>query len=350
MKIGLYGYEGSGASTLFNALTGQEVPTGFGSNRKTHIGTVKIPDPRIDKLTVLYKPKKTIYTELIFSDFPSGGKGTAKSLSNVSEAKASDMLALVVQGFNAEWMAEKADPLNELENLLTEMVLSDLEQVERYMERLRRFGKKNLDPFIMSAMEKALPHLEDGKSLRTLEFTTEEVEHIRGFSFLSSKPTIVAVNVDEDKYKDPVSDAILSVAKEHEVEPFVLSAKIEEEISKMSPEDQEMFLEDLGIDEQISGRFLRASYKLASLISFFTVGPDEVRSWTIRKGTKAKAAAGVIHSDLEKGFIRAEVFTYDHIVEAKGSEPDLKKLGRIRLEGKEYEVLDADILNIRFNV
>ncbi len=351
MKIGLYGYEGAGASTLFNALTGQEVPTGFGGGKpKTHIGTVKVPDRRIDRLSALYTPKKTIFAELVFSDFPAAGKdaGRGKALANISEAKAMDLLALVVGAFHHDWMDQAPDPTVELENLLTELILTDLDQVERFMERQRKV--KGTDPFLLSAMEKMQPHLEEGLSLRTLELTPEELQHIRGFSFLSIKPAIVAVNVDEEKYGQPVPETLLAVARSHGVEPFILSAAVEEEIAKLSQEDQAMFLEDLGIEEPISGRFIRAAYNLANLISFFTVGPDEVRSWTIPKGTKAKQAAGTIHSDLEKGFIRAEVFTYDDILAVGGKEAELKKQGKLRLEGKEYPVKDGDILHIRFNV
>ncbi|MBU1239399.1 hypothetical protein KJ865_06790, partial [Myxococcota bacterium] len=244
MKIGLYGYEGAGATTLFNALTGQEVATGFGSGKKkTHIGTVKVPDKRIDRLSALYQPKKTIFAELVFSDFPAAGKdaGRGKALSNVAEAKAVDILALVIGSFHGEWMSEEPNPALETENLLTELVLSDLDQVERFMERQKKLKSSTQDPFIQRAMEKALPHLSDGKSLRTLEFTEEEMQHIRGFSFLSIKPSIVAINVDEDDYGKPIPPEVLSVTSAHGVEPFLLSAKVEEEISRLSSEDQAMF-------------------------------------------------------------------------------------------------------------
>jgi ribosome-binding ATPase len=352
MKIGLYGYENAGSTTLFNALTGREIPTGFSSEKKLNIGTVKVPDKRIDILSGLYKPKKTIYSELIFSDFPAAGKNSVrgKALANVSEARAVDILALVVGSFPNQFDDSDPDPVNELSNLLTEMVILDLDQVENFIRRQKKVKGTAQNPFINSAVVKMKPHLEEGKSLRTLELKKEELQHITGFSFLSLKPALVAVNVDENKITESISQEMIELCKEHKLESFILSAKVEEEIAKLSSEDQDMFMEDLGITDLIGSRFIRKAYELANLHSFFTVGPDEVRSWTIRKGTFAKKAAGTIHSDLEKGFIRAEVFHYNDIIEVDGNEAQLKKLGKHRLEGKEYIVKDGDILNIRFNV
>jgi GTP-binding protein YchF len=352
MKIGLYGYEGAGATTLFNALTGQSVATGFGGERqKVHLGTVKVPDARIDILTAMYKPKKTVHAELVFSDFPavSGEKG--KALSNVSEAKAVDILALVIGAWDTGMGTEKPDPANEFDNLVTEMVILDLVQVERFIERSKKIKPTApLEIMVLRIMEKLQPHLEEGLSLRTLNLSTDEVQALRGYAFLSLKPSIVAVNVDEGRMQEPIPPALLSIAQKHGTQPFLLSAKVEEEISKMSDDEQTMFLEDLGIKEPLSGRFIRATYSLSNLVSFFTVGEDEVRSWPIQVGTNARKAAGTIHSDLEKGFIRAEVFHYDDIVGAKGDEGELKKHGKLRVEGKEYPVKDGDIINIRFNV
>lgn len=351
MKIGLYGYEGAGASTLFNALTGLKVATGYGGEKeKIHIGTVKVPDPRIDILTELYKPKKTVFAELVFSDFPARSKDAVKgkALSNVSEAKAVDILALVIKSFSDEFTEKEVNAASELESLLTEMILVDLEQIEKYLERQAKVAKK--DPLIISTLERMVPHLSDGLSLRTFELTNEETTAMRGFSFLSIKKAIAAINVNEGDTGNELPANLAQVAEKHGVKPFLLSAAIEEEISTMPPEDQEMFLQDLGLSEPLSARFIRAAYELSDLISFFTVGPDEVRSWPIGRNTTAKRAAGAIHSDLEKGFIRAEVFHYDDIIAVKGVEAELKKLGKLRLEGKEYPVKDGDILNIRFNV
>ncbi|MBN2723404.1 MAG: redox-regulated ATPase YchF [Deltaproteobacteria bacterium] len=350
MKIGLYGYEGAGASTLFNALTGQNVVTGFGGDKeKVHIGTVKVPDSRIDRLTELYSPKKTVFAELVFSDFPSKSKDQkGKSLGNISEAKSVDILALVIKAFSDKYSEEEVDAASELEMLLTEMAILDLEQIERYIEKQSKVGKK--DPQIIKIMEKMVPHLSEGLSIRTMELSESEVLAMRGFSFLSSKRALAAINVNEDKVAEGTAGDILEIAAKHGVMPFVLSAGVEEEITSMETEDQEMFLDDMGLTEPVSGRFIRAAYELSDLISFFTVGPDEVRSWPIARNTNARKAAGAIHSDLEKGFIRAEVFHYDDIIAVNGVESELKKLGKHRLEGKDYIVKDGDILNIRFNV
>ncbi len=346
MKIGLYGYEGAGATTLFNAITGFDIPTGFsGDRQQTHIGTVKVPDPRLDVLTELYKPKRTVHAELVFTDFPAASR-ERKALTNVQEAKSMDMLVLLVDAYSDG----NRDFAGEMENLLTEMVLVDLDHVSRYLEKQRKVPTAARDMRLFAIVERLLPDLENGIPVRKIELTDEDRSLLRGFSFLTAKPALVAINVGEERLNDDLSQAARELAATHGVNTFLLSARVEEEISRLAPEDQEMFLADLGLSEKLSGRLLRATYDLADLMCFFTVGADEVRAWTIRKNTFARQAAGAIHSDLEKGFIRAEVFTYDDIVDVKGSEPELKKRGKFRLEGKEYVVRDGDILHIRFNV
>ncbi len=348
MKIGLYGYENAGATTLFNAITGFDVPTGFsGDRQQTHLGTVKVPDPRLDVLTRLYSPKKTIHAELVFSDFPAASR-EKKALSNVQEAKSMDMLVLLVGAFSAD--GATPDPVGELENLLTEMVIVDLEHVTKYLEKQRKVPAAAKDTRLFALVERLLPHLEGGLPLRTFGLTAEEENALRGFAFLTQKPALAAINVNEARLSEKPGEGLERLAEHHGVRPFLLSARVEEEISRLAPEDQELFLADLGLPEKLSGRLLRAAYDLANLMCFFTVGPDEVRAWTIRKNTPAKQAAGAIHSDLEKGFIRAEVFTYDDIVEVNGNEAELKKRGKLRLEGKDYIVRDGDILHVRFNV
>lgn len=347
MKIGLYGYENAGATTLFNAITGLNIATGFsGDRQQTHLGTVKVPDPRLDVLTRLYNPKRTVHAELVFSDFPAASR-EKKALANIQEAKTMDMLVLMVGAFSAD--GSLPNPAGELENLLTEMVLVDLEHVSKYLDKQRKVpGAK--DTRLFALVERLLPHLEQGLPLRTFALSPDEENLLRGFSFLTQKPALAAINVDEDKLTLSTDPKLEQIAQSHGVVPFLLSARVEEEIAQLSAEDQEMFLADLGLSEKLSARLIRAAYDLANLMSFFTVGPDEVRAWTIRKNTPAKQAAGAIHSDLEKGFIRAEVFTYDDIVSVQGNETELKKRGKLRLEGKDYIVQDGDILHIRFNV
>lgn len=348
MKIGLYGYENAGATTLFNAITGMHVATGFsGDRQQTHLGTVKVPDSRLDVLTRLYNPKRTVHAELVFSDFPAASR-EKKALANIQEAKTMDMLVLMVGAFSTD--GAPPDSAGEMENLLTEMVLVDLEHVSKYLEKQRKVPAAAKDVRQFALVERLLPHLEQGLPLRTFGLTADEENLLRGFSFLTQKPALAAINVDEDKITQSADPKLEEIARAHGVVPFLLSARVEEEIAQLSPEDQEMFLSDLGLSEKLSGRLIRAAYDLADLMSFFTVGPDEVRAWTIRKNTPAKQAAGAIHSDLEKGFIRAEVFTYDDIVAVQGNEAELKKRGKLRLEGKDYIVQDGDILHIRFNV
>ncbi len=349
MKIGLYGYQGAGATTLFNALTGLEAQTGYGGGKGVNKGIVKVPDPRIDRLAEIYRPKRTVYAEMLFMDFPPPPPGTT-GLTNVDEARRMDMLALVVKGFTDEATGEKSDPALQLEELLGEMVLTDQDQFERYVQRRKKMKK---DPSLAmqdAAVEKALAHLEQGLSLRTLEWSEDELRALRSFAPLTVKPALVAVNVDEDEVGSELPPEVHELAARHGLEVFKLSARVEEEISRLEPDEQREFLEDMGLDEPLSARFIRAAFSLMDLISFFTVGEDEVRAWPIPRGTNAKAAAGAIHSDLERGFIRAEVFHYDDLMAAGGDENEVKKQGKLRLEGKDYIVKDGDILHIRFNV
>jgi len=346
MKIGLVGFAGSGKTTVFNTLTGLDIPTGFGGS--VHLGTVKVPDERIDRLSAIFKPKKTTYAEIVFSDIPGEHGAEHKGLSRkaLEPIRAQDVLCLVLRAFPNPALEGPADPAAELEAFHTECVLADLEMVERKLDR----GKKDrTDPLQTAAFELMKQTLEAGLPLRSLPETVLHRAMLTGFSFLTDRPLLVVLNQSEDRAAEPIPEVLASRLAELSAAGLVLSASVEAEIAQLDPADQAAFLADLGLTESAVARFIRTAYGLLELISFFTVGEDEVRAWPIQRGITAQAAAGKIHSDLERGFIRAEVMAYDDFI-ALGSEHAVKEAGRFKVEGKDYVVADGDIMNIRFNV
>ena len=346
MKIGLVGFAGSGKTTVFNTLTGLDVPVGFGG--ELHLGTVKVPDQRIDALTKIFKPKKTIYAEIVFSDIPGEHGAEKKGLSQkaLQQIRDQDVLCLVLRAFANPALETAADPAGDLDAFYTECLLADLSLVER---RLDRAKKDKPDPMELAAFELMKATLEQELPLRSLSEQVLHRERLTGYSFLTDRPLMVVVNRSEDEAAAPLPDAMAARLKAMHAAGLVLSASVEAEIAKMEPADQSAFLDDLGLRESALTRFIHTAYGLLDLIAFFTVGPDEVRAWPVRRGSNAKQAAGKIHSDLERGFIRAEVMPYA-VFMAHGSEHALKEAGKLQLEGKDYVVADGDILNIRFNV
>jgi len=345
MKIGLVGFAGSGKTTVFNTLTGLNVPTGFGGS--VHLGTVKVPDERIDRLSAIFKPKKTTYAEIVFSDIPGEHGGEHKSLSRkaLEPIRTQDVLCLVLRAFPNPALESKADPAAELEAFHTECILADLEMVERKLDRAR---KDKSDPLQVAAFELMKQTLETERPIRSLPETALHRDLLTGYSFLTDKPLLAVLNRGEDQAAEPLPETLARRLTALTAAGLVLSASVEAEIARLDPADQATFLADLGLKESARARFLRTAYGLLDLISFFTVGEDEVRAWPIRRGSHARAAAGKIHSDLERGFIRAEVMPYDDFI-AHGSEHALKEAGKFKLEGKDYVVADGDILSIRFN-
>jgi GTP-binding protein YchF len=346
MKVGLVGFAGSGKTTVFNTLTGLDVPTGFGGS--VHLGTVKVPDERIDRLSAIFKPKKTTYAEIVFSDIPGEHGGVHKGLSPkaLEPIRAQDVLCLVLRAFPNPAVEAKADPAAELEAFHTECVLADLEMVERKLDR----GKKDkTDPLQMAAFEQMKQTLEAERPIRSLPETALHREMLTGFAFLTDKPLLAVLNRSEAEAALPMPEILGKRLTELSAAGLVLSASVEAEIAQLDPADQAAFLADLGLKESARARFVRTAYELLDLISFFTVGEDEVRAWPIPRGTHARAAAGKIHSDLERGFIRAEVMAYADFI-AHGSEHAVKEVGKFKLEGKDYIVADGDIMSIRFNV
>lgn len=346
MKVGLIGRRGCGKTTIFNMLTGLEAQVGgYASSDKAeiHLGVIKVPDQRIDLLSEIFQPKKTTYAEIRFTDFPaSQGNDNAKAGSELlAQMREVEAMALVLRDFGPE-----ADPLRELNDLLAEMILADLVVVENRLTKFKKEKGKEQESLLLERCRKTL---ESEESLRGLSLTPDEENFISGFGFLSRKPLLALFNTSDDRAGKSLLPAYEEELRRREVRGLALAAKVEMEIAQLNEADRETFLKEVGIEESARARFIRASYRLLDLVSFFTTGKDEVRAWTIKKGTTAKKAAGKIHSDIERGFIRAEVVSYEEFI-ALGSEVKCREAGRLRLEGKDYVVHDGDIVHFRFNV
>ena len=346
MKIGLVGFAGSGKTTVFNTMTGMDVPVGFGGELR--LGIVRVPDERIDKLSGIFSPKKTTLAEMSFCDIPGEHGAEKKGLSprGLQQIRDQEALCLVLRDFVNPALEGESDPAGDLEAFHTECLFADLEIVER---RLERAVKERAEPQEVAAFELMKATLEDERPLRMLSAQELNRDYLRGYGLLTDRPLLVALNRDETKAAEPMPEVIVARLEELDAAGLVLSASVEAEIAGLDPEDQAAFLEDLGLAEPALARFIRTAYGLLDLISFFTVGEDEVRAWTIRRGTTARPAAGRIHSDLERGFIRAEVIPYTTFIEF-GSEQAVKDAGRFQVEGKEYVLADGDIMHVRFNV
>ena len=342
MKIGLIGQRGAGKTTIFNMLTGLQAQVGGFGKEDVHLGVIKVPDARIDKLSAIFKPKKTTYAEIRFTDFPPSQEEDLKSNNAlVAQMREVDAITLVLRDFDAG-----ANPLKDLNVLLTEMILADLTVVENRRGRLK---KEKARPQEEALLERCAAALENEESLRNLPFTPDEENLASGFGFLSRKPLLVIFNTSEEKAGADLEPAHQQELKRRKLQGLALSGKVEMEIAQLDESDRIAFLKEIGIVEPARERFIRAAYALLDLISFFTSGEDEVRAWTIEQGTAAKKAAGRIHSDIERGFIRAEVVAYDDFI-IYGSDAKCREAGKLRLEGKEYVVKDGDIIHFRFAV
>lgn len=343
MKVGLIGHRGAGKTTIFNMLTGLKAQVGgFGAREEVHLGVIKVPDGRVDKLAEIFMPKKTTYAEIRFSDFPPQGDDILKSNDAlVAQMREVDAIALVLGDF-----APGAGPLKDLNDLLTEMILADLTVVENRRGRLK---KEKARPQEAALLDRCAKALENEESLRNLTFSNDEENLLSGFGFLSRKPLLALFNQADEKAGQPLAASYQEELKRRELEGLPLAGKVEMEIAQLDERDRAAFLREIGVAAPARDRFIAASYGLLNLISFLTTGEDEVRAWTIPQGTVAKKAAGKIHSDIERGFIRAEVIAFDDF-DALGSEAKCKEAGKLRLEGKDYVVQDGDIIHFRFAV
>ncbi|MBI4526000.1 MAG: redox-regulated ATPase YchF [Deltaproteobacteria bacterium] len=346
MKVGLIGRRGAGKTTIFNMLTGLSAGVGEaagGGRGEIHLGVIKVPDRRIDELARIFKPKKTTYAEIRFTDFPpSDEEDRLKAASALlAQMREVDAIALVLRDFGPE-----AAPLKELDNLLAEMILADLAVVEN---RLARLKKEKGKPQEQPVLERCQGALENEQSLRSLSFTPDEENLLSGFGFLSRKPVLALFNTGDENVGNPLPQAYDAELERRGIPGLALAGKVEMEIAQLEEADRAPFMKEIGIQEPARDRFIHASYRLLDLISFFTVGEDEVRAWTIKRGTAARKAAGKVHSDMERGFIRGEVVSYEDFI-ILGSEAKCREAGKLRVEGKDYLVQDGDIIHFRFNV
>lgn len=346
MKVGLVGFAGSGKTTVFNTMTGLHVPVGFGG--EVRLGTVRVPDERIDTLSRIFKPKKTTFAEISFCDVPGEHGAEKKGLSTKSlqQIRDQEALCLVLRDFDNPAVEGAADPLGDLDAFHTECVFADLEIIER---RLQRAKKEKAPPDEVARFELMKGVLEEGRPLRSVPASQLDRSQLKNYVFLTDRPLLVALNSDESGAGAPMRAALAERVAGLDAAGLVLSASVEAEIAGLPPDEQKAFLDDLGVTESALARFIRAAYGLLDLISFFTVGEDEVRAWTIRRGMNARQASGRIHSDLERGFIRAEVIPYAVFMQY-GSEHAVKEAGKLQVEGKDYIVADGDIMHVRFNV
>ncbi|NSW53049.1 MAG: redox-regulated ATPase YchF [Anaerolineae bacterium] len=357
MQLGIIGLPQSGKTTIFNALTGGSEPTGMASGRiEVHTAVVDVPDARVDTLSAMFNPRKTIYAKVTYADIAgldgsAGEKGISGQLLN--QLTQMDGLIHVVRVFENDLVLHPNDsinPIRDIEAMEGEFIINDLISVERKQQRLADEFRKGggRDKAIIKHEIELFDHLHQALSeelpLRRLEFTAEDLRILSGFGFLSLKPMLLVLNLHEGQ--SPPADAQLG---KFQLPYVALQGKLEMDIAQLPPEDAAMFMEEYGITEPSLNRMIRYSYDLLGLQSFFTVGEDEVRAWTVRRGATAPEAAGVIHSDLEKGFIRAETIRYEDLVNL-GSMAEARAHGKLRLEGKTYIVQEGDILHIRFNL
>lgn len=359
MKIGLIGLTKSGKTTIFNALTGMDIATDqySASKDEPNIAVVQVTDPRVGALVELYRPKKTTYATLECMDF--GGLknsgGEKKEIFGASELgliKTADALALVVRNFHDQYIDSvlgEPDALSDIDTIISELVLADLILAETRLERvnhqIQRGAKTPALEMERDALAKIAAFLDKGDLKASPGLTPDEEKAMRGFRFLTLKPMLVILNSDEDAFGRN-AELLKRIWDDHKGIEF--AGRFEMELSRLDEQEAQAFMEDMGIAASARDRLTMAAYDLLGYISFFTVGPDEVRAWTIRRGDTAVDAAGAIHSDLARGFIRAECFTYEDLM-THGSEKALKDKGLFRLEGKTYLVRDGDILSIRFN-
>jgi len=359
LRASLIGFPFSGKTTLFQLMTSaREAPRG---RDEVLIGISKVPDARLDALTAMYNPRKRVPATIEFTDIVAPTRSGAQALVDVAGYKNADALVHVVRAFRDQTVAHPSgsvDPARDAQAMEDELILADLGVAERRLERIDKDLKKGRSTELekeRDLVQRCRAALEEGRPLRTMELAGEDLKRLRGFQFLSAKPLLLVINLDESDLSEVGSD-LQQAARKTGLTGFlahaatgavVLCAKIELEIAALEGNEATLFLADLGLKESGLDRVIRASYDLLGYMSFFTVGEDECRAWSIARGTSAQVAAGEIHTDIQRGFIRAEVVAYAALVE-RGSMAACREHGEVRLEGKEYLVEDGDVINFRF--
>lgn len=355
MQLGIIGLPQSGKTTIFNTLTHGDQPTGVAVSRmEVHTAVIDVPDERVDRLSEMFNPKKTVYAKVTYADIAGLGSATDKgeiSGQLLNQLTQMDGFIEVVHCFESPLVPHvlgSVDPARDIQLMDEELLLNDQIMVERKLERLAEEHKKGggrekgLIDREIALFERLQDALSSATPLRDIQLTVEEEKALSGFGFLSRKPLLILLNLGEGQAQPEIQ------YDHHRSQVENLQGKLEMDLGQLTDEDAALFMHEYGIEELGLSRMIRSSYELLGLLSFFTIGEDEVRAWTVRRGALVPEAAGVVHTDFEKGFIRAEVITYDDLMEA-GSMAEGRSKGKLRLEGKQYPVQDGDIISIRFS-